>query len=399
MLFGFEIKDDIPPIISELHLYPADNKTQFNGKNGKQFIRLIGSNGKYSIPQNQSIHISGSFYVGLRMFDRLNEMQNKCGVFEVNLYMDDALKYHHQMEKFAFKQTRYLNALVDYDLKKRKNKWVEKSIILPNNKLDIYGAQRMQGLLTPEHEISELKYVIFDAYGNESTLNFNIKKVAYKEPIAGIIAQKPNKNFKYNQPNSYESENVLVYLPSNVLYEDLDFRFWVGDTLEKALCPLYNIHDLNTPLHSYMALSIKLEKIPLKLRKYCMIVSLDEDGKIVPEGGYWKGDYLIVKTRSFGAYTVKLDSIKPKLTPINIAENADLSKKWSIMIKAEDNLSGVHKYDAYIDGKWVLLVFDYKKKRLVHHFQESLTQGIHKFKIVVKDKVGNTSALEMNFRR
>ena len=399
LLFEFDIKDDIPPVISELHLYPADNETQINGKSSKKMIRLSGSNGSYSIPQNQSIEVSGPFFAGLRMFDRLNEMQNKCGVFEVNLRMDDVLMYHHRMEKFAFRETRYLNALVDYDLKMRKDVWVEKSVILPNNKLSIYGVNKKDGLLNPTKEISTLEYEVLDAYGNKSTLNINIKRVTQITNEPGSITQKPVKKFKYNQANSFESENVLVYLPSNVLYEDLDFNFWVDDTLENALCPLYNIHDINTPLHSYMALSINLANIHRNIRKYCMIISLDEDGKVVSEGGYWKGDYLIVKTRSFGAYTVKLDSIRPTLTPINLPENADMSNKKSIIIKAEDNLSGVDKYDAYIDEQWVLLEFDYKKKRLMHYFRDDLTQGPHTFKMVVRDKIGNQTILETDFVR
>ena len=175
--------------------------------------------------------------------------------------------------------------------------------------------------------------------------------------------------------------------------------YWVGDTLKNAIAPTYNIHDVYTPMHSYMALSIKMNKLSSRLRPYALIVSKDQNNSITPEGGYWKGDYIIVKTRSFGPYTVMLDSIKPKLTPINIPENKDMSKKWSIMIKAEDNLSGVDKYNAYIDGQWVLMEFDYKKHRLVHYFELDLAKGPHTFKLEVKDNQGNTSTYETNFIR
>ena len=95
------------------------------------------------------------------------------------------------------------------------------------------------------------------------------------------------------------------------------------DTLPKAYTPLHHIHNLNTPLHSHIALSIKVEDFDPKLKPYAMIVSLNKKGGIIPEGGYWKGDYIIVKTRSFGAYTVMIDSVRPKLTPINIHSNKD----------------------------------------------------------------------------
>ncbi len=94
-----------------------------------------------------------------------------------------------------------------------------------------------------------------------------------------------------------------------------------------------------------------------------------------------------------------IDSMKPKLTPVNIPANKDMSKKWSIIIKAEDNLSGVHKYDSYIDGKWALTEFDYKKKRLIHRFEDDLAKGPHTFKVVVKDKIGNISSYKTEFNR
>ena len=60
---------------------------------------------------------------------------------------------------------------------------------------------------------------------------------------------------------------------------------------------------------------------------------------------------------------------------------------------------GLIKTQAYIDGKWVLMAFDYKKKRLVHYFEEDLEKGNHQFKIVVKDKKGNSSIYTTEFKR
>jgi len=73
--------------------------------------------------------------------------------------------------------------------------------------------------------------------------------------------------------------------------------------------------------------------------------------------------------------------------------------KWSIIIKAEDNLSGVYKYNGYIDGQWVLMEFDYKKKRLIHYFEDDLQKGEHTFKLIVKDKIGNESFYDSTFSR
>lgn len=400
LLYGFDIKDDISPELKTLYLYPRSAQSTINGYFTKQKIKLIKQDGVFKIPSNKNIRIYGAIGLGLEMFDQLNEVSNKCGIYEIELYQNEKLIYHHRLDKFSFHETRYLNAIVDYEERMKNKKWIHRTFKLPNNKLSIFPSDLDDGIFSiPEGQVYSFKYVVKDTYGNTSSMNFEITGAGADSKQQEIIGQKPVRRFKYNQANSFEQGDIMLYLPSNILYEDLDFNFWIGDTLDGCFSPLYHIHDWYTPLQSYMAVSIKLKNMDAGLRKYAMIVSQDKDESIVPEGGYWKGDYLIVKTRSFGPYTVMIDSVKPKLTPVNIPSNNNMSKKWSIIIKAEDNLSGVHKYNGYIDDKWVLTEFDYKKKRLIHRFEENLSKGTHTFKIVVKDKIGNESKIEFDFNR
>lgn len=398
--YGFDIKDDIRPELLALYIYPTSTESTVNGSFSRQKIKLSQSNGIFKTTAGQQIRTHGWVGLGLEMHDLLNEVSNKCGIYEIELFQNNTLIYHHRMDKFSFRDTRYLNALVDYKEKMKSKKWIYRTFMLPNNRLSIFPSNLGNGIFSvPENQVDSFKYIIKDTYGNTSVARFEISGDGAENQKQAVIAQKPVRLFKYNQANSFEQGDIMIYLPANILYDDLDFNFWVDDTLEHCFAPLYHIHDLYTPLQSYMAVSIKLQNMPGKLRKYATIVSKDEDDDFVPEGGYWKGDYLIVKTRSLGAYTVMIDSVKPKLTPVNIPENKDMSRKWSILVKAEDNLSGVKSYDAYIDSQWVLTEFDYKKKLLIHRFEEGLSKGHHDFKLIVKDEIGNESILEFDFNR
>jgi len=398
--FGFDIKDNIKPSITELQIYPIGPESEINGKNGvAKFSIVIDKMGIFRISGYPTIPVYGKFGFGIKAYDKLNEVPNRCGIYEMEIYQNERLIYHHKMDKISFSETRYLNAFVDYREKIKNNTWVHRNYILPNNKLNVYQLNESGITSILIGHTQNFKYVIRDTYGNESILKFEMIGVEKMNLSESILSQKPTKHFKCKEANTFESGHVLVYLPANVLYEDLNFNYWISDTIKNAISPTYNIHDLYTPLHSYMALSIKMQNIDAKLKRYCVIVSQDENKKIIPEGGYWKGNYLIVKTRSFGAYTVMVDSVKPKLTPVNIPSNKDMSRKWSLIIKAEDNLSGVHKYNGYIDGEWVLMEYDYKKKRLIHRFEDDLTKGGHSFRLVVIDKIGNASKLEFDFTR
>ena len=77
----------------------------------------------------------------------------------------------------------------------------------------------------------------------------------------------------------------------------------------------------------------------------------------------------------------------------------DLQATKTIEIKATDDLSGIKKYRAEIDGKWVLCEYDPKKDLLFYTFDENIKSGEHTFKIVVIDDKENKSTLSFQFKR
>lgn len=77
----------------------------------------------------------------------------------------------------------------------------------------------------------------------------------------------------------------------------------------------------------------------------------------------------------------------------------DLSKAKTIEVTAKDELSGIKKCRASIDGKWVLCEFETKKNLLFYSFDEFITPGIHSFKLEVRDDKNNLSVLQFTFNR
>jgi len=68
-------------------------------------------------------------------------------------------------------------------------------------------------------------------------------------------------------------------------------------------------------------------------------------------------------------------------------------------IIATDNLSGIRSYRATIDGKWVLMAYDFKKNLLFYTFDDTLAAGEHIFNMDVSDDKGNTSNINFLFTR
>ncbi len=75
-----------------------------------------------------------------------------------------------------------------------------------------------------------------------------------------------------------------------------------------------------------------------------------------------------------------------------------ISKRNTLKVKISDIGSGIKNYRATIDGKWVLMEYNHKKRILTYNFSDKKLVGSkHIFKIVVSDNVGNTNTLSATF--
>ncbi|MFD2147612.1 hypothetical protein [Mucilaginibacter antarcticus] len=64
-----------------------------------------------------------------------------------------------------------------------------------------------------------------------------------------------------------------------------------------------------------------------------------------------------------------------------------------------DNLTGIKNYNGRIDGKWVLMEWDYKSKLLSYTFDDGVSDGKHTFELSVGDGKNNVSTFTAEFTR
>lgn len=403
LFFGFDIKDNVNPDIYAVTIYPLNDSSFINGSNRKKRIKAKGANGIYRFISNSPINLYGEFGFGIETVDRMSGTENTYGLHNIKLSYDSKPIYEHQIDEFAFHEGRYINSYLDYETYIKKRKRVQKSFIQKGNRLRIYKQLENKGTVSirdgKEHV---LKYTVSDLNGNNSSIQFKVSGNSTKIPSQAQLKQGAPKVkfFPYNQRNTFVEDSLLLDLPKGVLYDDLYFEYQKTGALSNTVSPVYWLHNHYTPLHSYITISIKGSHLSASQRNKALIVSTVDRKHLYAEGGKWKGDNISAKTRSFGGYAIALDSIAPKITPINIYANANMSKKWSISLKITDNLSGIGSYRGTIDGKWVLMEYDAKNDKLSYFFDdERLKSGQHVFQLVVKDKVGNKKIYKANFTR
>ena len=397
LLFGFKIKDDIKPILKNVALYPLNDTSYVNGKNKPANYKLYGSAGKYSLAKDVSLKAKGVIGVGIEAIDRLNGSNNRCGVYSIALRADSQLVYKHEMEQIPFHLSRYINSHVDFKLTKKHRKRIQKSFLDANNQLNIYKDVASGGRLYFSKYGHELDYEVIDSYGNKSHLSFKVDVDTndYETTVDSTIQY-----LKYTEETYLEDDSLKVSIASNSTYKDLPLEWKKLKRHPKAYAPSYEIMDIYTPLHKKMSVSLKIDSVPENYVQKLYAVSLSPKGKVIsPEGGKIQGDWMTFKTRSFGAYTVLIDTIPPTVRPHNFKGNGKtFSTLKYISFTIKDNQSGIASYNGYVDDSWVLMEYDTKKKRLWYEFDsERLERGKHSLKVVITDKVGNSKTLAIDF--
>ena len=205
---------------------------------------------------------------------------------------------------------------------------------------------------------------------------------------------------------------MCVTIPPCTLYRDIDFYYSRSkDTLPKTFSPVHTIHDELVPVHSAYTLAIKTKPIPANLQSKATIVLLDGNNKMTDQKGIYSTHYLpegsgapeggmvSTQTKYFGRYTVTIDTTPPSIKPYNISNGKNLAKAKTIAVIIGDNLTNIKSYRAMIDGKWVLMEYEYKKAILFYEFDERVGEGKHTFEVTVTDGRDNSRTYKADFMR
>jgi hypothetical protein len=110
---------------------------------------------------------------------------------------------------------------------------------------------------------------------------------------------------------------------------------------------------------------------------------------------------LTVRVRSFGDYTVMLDTIPPLIRAANFSLEEDLQNLETIRFIISDDLSGIHRYRGELDGKWILMEYDQKNRLLKYTWDATRVdpRKTHRLTIQVDDQAGNSLSTSYQFYR
>lgn len=397
--YGFDIDDRVAPRFHSLYIYGLDDNSQINGSDEKFSSQVVKDNGIYTLPWDTKLSASGALGISVEVFDYLNGASNRCGVYSLELYLDDQLSYRFVLDEFSFGETRYVNAHIDYEERIRNGTKAHRLHRLPNDRLSIYEQLKGNGELKLNEERSyQVRIIAKDVAGNTSELSFKI--VGSPDQTFSRSQDKGlSRTMKYNEPNYFEQDQLKISIPKNALYQDMDFYYEKLPAAQGSLSSFYQIGSEEVPVQSPYTLSIKSDVRDPALRNKLLIVMLDEEGKLSEAGGEYKNGEVISRLRNFGKYAIAVDTIAPEIFALGAKISGNISGRKNLKFRITDELSGIDKYEGYIDNRWVLFEYDMKNDLLVHVFdRDKITpDSAHELELYVTDSKGNTSLYHAAF--
>lgn len=150
---------------------------------------------------------------------------------------------------------------------------------------------------------------------------------------------------------------------------------------------VFTLHEEHTPLRGSIEVKLKPKYIPDGPKDKVSVYKISNSGDLGYEGGKWKGQNISFYTRYFGDFVLAADSEPPVIKPIKVN-----SQQLKFTIK--DKLSGIKSFDAYVNGEWVLMKYDYKWDVIWTDSKDSRVPLQGDYQIVVTDNVGNRQVLE-----
>ncbi len=391
---GFDIEDTICPAIYKISLTSFPDYTDSQKVYSCIAIKDTGSKIQTYTITPKTLIISKPTGIAIKTYDYFNNSTNICGINSISMLIDNKIFFGFQLDEFAYSQKRYVNSLIDFPYYVRKGKKFQRLYLQPNNQLHIYFPKDATGIIQLKDSlVHNIKIVVKDSKDNTSVLSFSVQGPTLPQTKKKFTG----KYFPYNQVNRFENDTFSFLLPQNALYDNLDFTYKIKPS-DKYYSPVITICSKEIPLQKKATLSIAVKNVESQYKSKLTIVQ-KYGNRFSNVGGYYKDGKITAKTYKFGTFTVSIDTVSPKIKPLNIYENAKFINDSSIRFQITDNLSGIQNYHCFIDGKWVVLDYNYKSNQLTYIFDNHVEQNgkLHKIQLTVIDGKGNTGYYSTKF--
>ena len=378
--YQHRLKDTRAPKAESYLFEPLFNQGIINGSTNITIEPIQGAS---------AITAWGVVGVGIKAFDYMDGVNNRYGVRNMQLYVDDELSFESDISRYPPSQSRYINSWT------YKNHM--KTYLAPANPLKMLRAlnHNRGWLAIDEERLYKLRFVLTDYHGNSSTYNLNIRGLKQEIPLEIV---EPANLLSWDKINIFSRLGADLVIPPASLYEDnhLDFEVRSGGADLNSLIYQLVSPDRYLPLQQSADLRIRVANPSMLDFSKLYIGKLNRKGEWGSVGGKYEDGFVHAKIRELGTFAVLSDSIPPKVKAIN---KNNWAKSGEISFLAEDKETGIYSYRGTVDGQYALFYLDIMPKKIRYKLDKSrLVRGKqHKVQLEVVDNAKNRTFIEEEF--
>ncbi len=387
LLFGFPLKDNVPPAIVRLAVY---DRTKSTYEQTPKILSLRKVNGVF-VPAGNSIAVNfDKVSFAISAVDRYSGSANPNGIYSARIFDNDKAVCGFEMDSISYDETRFLNAHIDYKTRSQGGPFLQHLSKLPGYNEGIYKSSEGDGVITlNDNEDHLISILVSDVNNNISTIKFKLQKDAISNTSLPLISPQ----FKPGEANIFENDDVSVFLPEGAIYDAFTFNF---KEVRTATGNVYQIHNTAVPVQVYFPTRIRGDYVTSDTGKIIMkrfAGNKQDYKKAFYQNGWYKASF-----REFGNYQLILDNEPPRVNPIGFRDGMNASRLGRIAFLVSDNTEEISEFTALLDGQWLRFSND-KGKVFIYNFDEHCSRGEHELQITVKDLAGNVTNKNYHFTR
>ncbi len=399
--YGIEISDTKSPKPTVLRWYPYNK----NGRN----VETYGQN--LSLTQirpneflAESLTTLGRIGFGIGAYDQQDGSSNKNGVYRIKTSLNGALTQDIVFDRISFDESKFMNRYMDYRHYRERKQRVQKLFRETNNPLGIIKILESDGYVSIEPGASYVYRIeLMDYSGNQTTIDV---------PIVGLESEGSQIIQASSKPQDQSGDDLerLTEIPNSSATSWSESRYSVffskGCFYESTALDLSVDSEIlrldrdRFAVYKPIKISYRADHLSPEDLAKAYIARIDPYGKPIYQNTSRIGTTLEASVSALGNYGVFFDDVPPTISVRQPAEGQWYSKAKKLKVIIKDKESGIADYRATINGRFILMEYDYKTNRLTYDFSDAIIdETAHNLEVVVLDNAGNSTTFERLFYR
>lgn len=432
--FGFcEIEDHVHPVAQKLALRCMNADSRINHRFNREELSPVRHGHTYTAGP-----ISAHGLLGLEILavDYLIPGAFKCGINFIEMYHDGVKLFSRTIQAFPHQSSTEMNNVMDVEINLKRHRKFQKLYIDDGNQMSIFDRSLGNGFIKIHEGKNVITILLKDFAGNVTTVEALLTGVAPMQTVLPFKKTEPGhwdifKNtlklttrpsFKEIDVHTRDTIQKLQPAYANSQYATylIDMRKWPDSIItnsKKIELPVNTMIPSHTPFHFtnpylqidfapnslYDTLYLKtvsqgkqfeignrymVLRQPVEITYSSDMITAEPKQAVYANGMYCGGSFSPGRVTFTTGWLGKFQILSDNLPPVSRSVH---KTPYSFRCRISDNLSGLAKYNGYIDGEWVLMYFDQKSGKLSLHPSEITKPVGGTLELVLEDRAGNVS--------